>query len=124
MATDGLYVLPLESEESDGKPAKKRKHSDFLRNLAADSRGIPGIALSIWRRALRERPEAESEGAADDSDEQFSARNRKERTYCWIVPLDQLSLPAMPVSSAGDRHARAGFESGSGTLGASGYYWV
>jgi hypothetical protein len=99
MATDGLYVLPLESEESDGKPAKKRKHNDFLRNLAADSRGIPGIALSIWRRALRERPEAESEGAADDSDEQFSARNRKERTYCWIVPLDQLSLPAMPVSS-------------------------
>ncbi|UQG54772.1 hypothetical protein MIH18_19430 [Marinobacter sp. M3C] len=51
MTTDGLYVLPLEPEETDEKPGENRKYSEFLRNLAADSRGIPGIALSMWRRA-------------------------------------------------------------------------
>ena len=106
MATDGQYVLPLDAEKADDKPRKKRKHSDLLRNLAADSRGIPGIALSIWRRALRARPEASSEDAADSSEdtkdnssEQSSVQYRKEMPHCWVVPLDQLSLPTMPVSS-------------------------
>ena len=98
MATDGLYVLPLESEETDGKLRKKQNHSDFLRNLAADSRGIPGVALSIWRCALRARPEASSEGAVDNNDELAAAENRKQRAHCWVVPLNHLSLPAMPVS--------------------------
>lgn len=97
--TDGLYVLPLEPEETDNKPQKKRKHSDLLRNLAADSRGIPGIALSIWRRALRARPEGDSEGARDDGGERSPAQHPEGRPYCWVVPLDQLSLPTMPVSS-------------------------
>ncbi|HEV8077507.1 MAG TPA: hypothetical protein VGP45_03890, partial [Marinobacter sp.] len=99
MATDGVYVLPLEPEETDGKPHKKRKHNDFLRNLAADSRGIPGIALSIWRLALRARPEANSDDAVNSNDEQAPTENHKQRAHCWVVPLDQLSLPTMPVSS-------------------------
>lgn len=99
MTTDGLYVLPLESEQNDEKPRKKRKHSDLLRNLAADSRGIPGVALAIWRRALRARPEAGAEKASDDSDQQKPAdRQPRESSDCWVVPLNQLVLPTMPVS--------------------------
>lgn len=99
MTTDGLYVLPLEPAETDEKPEEERKYSNFLRNLAADSRGIPGIALSIWRCALRARPEADAEDSADDSDEQNVTQRNKKRSYRWVVPLDQLSLPTVPMSS-------------------------
>jgi hypothetical protein len=99
MATDGLYVLPLEPEETDDEPRKKRKHSDLLRNLAADSRGIPGIALSIWRRVLRARPEADAEDGEEDGDEPTSNQHPEESPHCWVVPLDKLSLPAIPISS-------------------------
>lgn len=61
-----------------------------MRNLAADSRGISGVALAIWRKALRNQPEG------DDSKQQ--SKNNKESAQSWAVPLDKLKLPVMPVS--------------------------
>ncbi|MBW0146997.1 MarR family transcriptional regulator [Marinobacter arenosus] len=87
MTHDGLYVLP-----ADGLPgSKKIKHSGFLGDLAATARGNPGVALAIWRKALRARPEDEADA---DADTEGPAPARSQ--HCWVVPLDQLSLPTMP----------------------------
>jgi len=90
MTNNGLYVLPVGNPPDVGK----RKHSDFLRDLATASRGIPGVALSIWQHSLRARPEDEMEEAGDGGEQKGQGRS------CWVVPLDQLSLPAMPKSTS------------------------
>lgn len=96
MADDGLYVLPLAETDEAGKNknGRKRKYSTFLRDLAATSRGNPGVALAIWQRSLRTRADddAKVEDARKKSEEQSPA------AHCWIVPLGRLSLPTMPQS--------------------------
>ncbi|WP_100638551.1 hypothetical protein [Marinobacter salexigens] len=99
MTGDGLYVLPCpETDEAENdKKSKKRKYSTFLRDLAATSRGNPGVALAIWQRALRARPDddAKLEEAED------KAHKHSEAADCWVVPLGRLSLPNMPQSKEG-----------------------
>jgi len=96
MTGDGLYVLPLpEADDAENsKSRKKRKYSTFLRDLAATSRGNPGVALAIWQRSLRARPDddAKLEETDDKTDKQSRAAD------CWVVPLGRLSLPSMPQS--------------------------
>lgn len=87
MTRDGSYVLPAPSgEEGD------RKYSEFARDLATLSRGNPGVALAIWRRTLRARPE-------EDADKKDDGTPVPVGRQCWVAPLDQLSLPAVPQSS-------------------------
>lgn len=88
MTDDGLYVLPFENPTDDDK----RKHSGFLRDLATAARGVPEVALAIWQRSLRARPEDDSQADSKNHSPKGSER------HCWVVPLDQLSLPAMPQS--------------------------
>jgi len=90
MTNDGLYVLPL-AGEVEGKAIK---HNGFLRDLAATSRGIPGVALAIWQRALRARPEDDTELDEAAGDELTGASHSR----CWLVPLSQFNLPSMPQS--------------------------
>jgi hypothetical protein len=90
MADDGLWVLPM-ADESDGQ---KRKHSGFLRDLASVARGNPGVALSIWRRALRARPEED----ADTKESGQVSGNSGGVAKVWVVPFDQLGLPTVPQS--------------------------
>ncbi|SHK32767.1 hypothetical protein SAMN05216369_1555 [Marinobacter antarcticus] len=95
-AGDGLYVLPIaETDETEkNKSSKKRKYSTFLRDLAALSRGNPGVALAIWQRSIRGRPDDDAK--VEEADE---TSDRQSRTAdCWVVPLDRLSLPTMPQS--------------------------
>ena len=89
MVDDGRWVLPTAGDD-DGK---KRKHSRFLRDLASAARGNPGVALAIWRRALRDRPE---EAGSRESDQDSSSRDAVDQA--WVVPFDQLGLPAVPQS--------------------------
>ncbi|MDO6442644.1 hypothetical protein [Marinobacter sp. 2_MG-2023] len=96
MTGDGHYVLP-QPEPDDiekKKRSKKRKYSNFLRDLAATSRGNPGVALAIWQRSLRAQPDddAKLEGDGEMSEKQSRAAD------CWVVPLERLSLPTMPQS--------------------------
>ncbi len=93
---DGQYVLPLPEADETGKSKsrKKRKYSTFLRDLAAVSRGNPGVALAIWQRSLRARPDDDVE--LDDTDEKPA--QRRGAAHCWVVPLSGLSLPSMPQS--------------------------
>ncbi|AOY90104.1 hypothetical protein BKP64_01645 [Marinobacter salinus] len=90
MTNDGLYVLPLQEVSGD----MKLRHSVFLRDLAAASRGIHGVALAIWQRALRARPDDETEAEELQAGQQGDGYS----PHCWVVPLDQLSFPAMPHS--------------------------
>ncbi|WP_241956399.1 hypothetical protein [Marinobacter maroccanus] len=90
MADDGLWVLPM-ADESDWK---KRKHSGFLRDLASVARGNPGVALAIWRRALRVRPEEET----DTKESGEVSGNSGGVARVWVVPFDQLGLPTVPQS--------------------------
>lgn len=96
MTGDGLYVLPFAetTEAEKDKSSKKRKYSTFLRDLAATSRGNAGVALAIWQRSLRARPD---EGADLDEADQ-NAEKQCRAADCWVVPLVQLSLPTMPQS--------------------------
>lgn len=87
MTHNGLYVLPT----GDQINGKKIKHSGFLRDLAATSRGVHGVALAIWRKALRAQPESET-GDVDEDEAEIHAQSPR----CWVAPMDQLSLPAMP----------------------------
>lgn len=87
---DGVYVLPRSSDL--GNPSDPgAKVSPFLQRLAAHSLGIPGVAWSIWRSALKTLPEetvlreAEKEGNADL------------KSTIWVLPWDQLSQPVLPV---------------------------
>ncbi|MCS5560658.1 MAG: hypothetical protein NZ764_03090 [Marinobacter nauticus] len=87
MTQDGLYVLPAPTGDDE------RKYSLFTRDLATLARGNPGVALAIWRRTLRARPE-------DEAQQQGEGDAHQEGRQCWVAPLDQLSLPAVPQSSA------------------------
>jgi hypothetical protein len=91
MTHDGLYVLPAPEQ------AGQIKYSSFAQDLASLARGNPGVALAIWRRALRARPEAESEGDDVKSEGDLEAVTSS-GPGCWVAPLDQLSLPAVPQS--------------------------
>ncbi|MGO1502216.1 MAG: hypothetical protein ACTHWH_13140 [Marinobacter sp.] len=96
MTGDGLYVLPLAetTEAEKDKSSEKRKYSTFLRDLAATSRGNAGVALAIWQRSLRARPDENAD--LDEADEEAEKQSRT--ADCWVVPLAQLSLPTMPLS--------------------------
>lgn len=85
MTRDGLYVLPAPRQDSD------LKYSSFNQDLATLARGNRGVALAIWQRTLRARPEKE----ADSGKEPIQVAGRR----CWVAPLDQISLPSVPASA-------------------------
>ncbi|MCG2581226.1 MAG: hypothetical protein KA296_10150 [Marinobacter sp.] len=90
MANTGLWVLPSDPDVL----GEGQKAANFLRDLAALSRGIPGVALGIWQKALRARPEEEQ------LESQEKGEHQSMRAQCWVAPLNKLSLPVVP-SAAG-----------------------
>ncbi len=88
MADDGRWVLPMASPSAEDK----RKRSGFLREVANTARGIPGVALAIWQRSLRARPDEHME------ESELSESSSGQSTPCWVVPFDQISLPTLPQS--------------------------
>lgn len=86
MTHDGLYVLPAPEEKTTAK------YSSFTQDLATLARGNRGVALAIWQRTLRARPEKDSE---EEEKEPAVIAGRQ----CWVVALDQLSLPSAPHST-------------------------
>jgi hypothetical protein len=86
MTRDGLYVLPAPRQDSD------LKYSSFNQDLATLSRGNRGVALAIWQRTLRARPEKDDEDMGKEVVRLAGSR-------CWVAPLDQISLPSVPASA-------------------------
>lgn len=89
MTNDGLYVLPAPEEGCE------RKYSDFARDLATMARGNRGVAHAIWQRTLRARAEEDTENGDKEEKKDSSANGPS----CWVAPLEQLSLPAVPQSN-------------------------
>ncbi len=68
--------------EPDAAPGSA---SDYLKTLAATSRGIPWVAWHLWRQSLRTQPD-------DDADDE-TARKDDTRSCVWVKPLADLNLP-------------------------------
>ncbi len=79
---NGEPVFPAEGEGNQA--------GAFMNQLAAHSFGIPGIALSLWRKALRREPDRDAaEQASVDSSQSLE-------TTLWVLPWDKLTPPSLP----------------------------
>lgn len=68
--------------------ANQKAHSQFLKHLAARSRGIPKVAWNIWRHSLQVvTDEIEHEAHATAAEDH--------RRTIWVRPWEQLALPAL-----------------------------
>lgn len=97
-ADNGYWVLPARNEVSP--LPKGARYSEFLRDLAAYSRGLPEVAWQIWRMALRAEPETEVAEAeaeeADKAEKNGSGQVAGLRTV-WVAPWEQLKPPSVPA---------------------------
>lgn len=85
-ADSGAYVLPPPADIAEDS-SSSIKISDFLRILAAHSRGIPGIAHAIWRTSLRTTPDETFSDTAANED------HTNHRTTIWVAPWNQIKQP-------------------------------
>ncbi len=85
----GKFILP---PPGDGAAAEQGAEVDtkFLQELAARSRGIPGVAWAIWRHSLRSGQE---EGNQQKAPEEPNGSGRR---TIWVRPWSRLQLPAVP----------------------------
>jgi hypothetical protein len=88
---NGESVLPFEPEHAELDKAGI-KTSAFINQLAAHSRGIPGIALCLWRKALRKEPDKTM------TDTSLSETQSDMKSTIWVLPWDKLDHPALPSS--------------------------
>ncbi len=98
----GKYVLPpatgaeAPGDRSQGFDADT---SGFLKNVAAYSRGIPGIAWAIWRRSLASVVNADEH--TEGSDRKAEPVGEDDRAYpIWVKPWSQINLPGFPSQRA------------------------
>ena len=83
----GDFVLPpAESVES----VETVEVTDFLKHLAAFSRGIPGVAWVIWRCSLQYEIDQAVQLKAQEAAEQ------DQRLTMWVKTWPQLDLPELP----------------------------
>ena len=94
-ADNGKYVLPPSANAVEDEPAET---SDFLRILAAHSRGIPGIAHTIWRASLRTVPDETL------SETRANADQANRRSTIWVAPWHQIPQTT-PASGLLREHA-------------------
>lgn len=101
-ADSGRYVLRPppengpESARGDSEQGAEQRGApvevtDFLRHVASYSRGLPGVALAIWRFSLRFAYEAEVEEKA-----QKAAAVDRGATI-WVKPWSRVTLPSLPA---------------------------
>ena len=86
---NGEFLLPIEPEHAEPDKADT-KTSAFINQLAAHSRGIPGIALCFWRKALRKEPDITV------TDKSLSETQSDMKTTIWVLPWDKLDHPVLP----------------------------
>jgi hypothetical protein len=80
---NGRYVLPPNKQETD-------EVGDYLKHLAAFSRGNPGLAWAIWRHSLQYGAKAEVDPKALES------AGRESNRTIWVKNLSSLKLPDLP----------------------------
>jgi hypothetical protein len=99
---NGKFILPPAlgvatalPDQDQPEPTAYPNLSNFLKYLAAYSRGIPGIAWAIWRRSLylAMEQEAEEEQASHGDGQPQAAEDQK---TIWVKPWHQLNWPCIP----------------------------
>jgi hypothetical protein len=95
---NGKFIVPPAAESPESGQSDQTSlagQSNFLKYLAAHSRGIPGIAWAIWRRSLYQAMEQEAEEKeADQEDGQTKATGGEK--IIWVRPWHQLTWPSIP----------------------------
>ena len=79
-ADNGETVLPLDADA---------KASAFINQLAAGSLGIPGVALEIWRRALKREPD-------QTAGDQASETGPDDGITIWVEPWEKIPACVVP----------------------------
>lgn len=87
-ADNGKYVLP---HHEIG--VTSNEYSEFLHILAAHSRGIMGVALSIWGSCLLAEPDQSLEEKSETAE-----LNLPHQTI-WVIPWNQVESPLLPNDS-------------------------
>jgi hypothetical protein len=86
---NGKPVLPMEPEHT-GTDTTSTGISAFIDQLSAHSRGIPGIALCLWRKALRMEPDKTM------IDTSITKVPSDMNTTIWVLPWNKLDHPVLP----------------------------
>ncbi len=103
VAQSGMESLRFRESES-GKDLLKKEDgpeveggkSDFFRELAARSRGIPWVAWSLWRSSIRLEQEEKKEdgGEAGNDGKMYKGKDPLAgRKVLWVASLEEFSLP-------------------------------
>jgi hypothetical protein len=96
-ADTGAFVItpstPSDAKAHNDKASnnKDKKKSSFLTDLAAHSRGNPGVALAIWRNSLRQAPDKKE--AKEEADDTPSTTAKQKEQTIWVTPWQRVSLP-------------------------------
>lgn len=88
---NGNFVLPPGVNAESGETVEV---TDYLKHLAAFSRGIPGVAWVIWRYSLQYEIDEAVEMKAQETAEQDRCLTM------WVKTWSQLDLPAPPRPAA------------------------
>jgi hypothetical protein len=100
-ADNGRFIIPpppisQPSDEEKATSQDNHKHSTseeeistFLVDVAARSRGNPGVAWALWRHSLRMAP-------ANEQEQDKYQTNAYDLTI-WVAPWNQLKLPTLGV---------------------------
>ncbi|MEZ5583785.1 MAG: hypothetical protein R3F37_14490 [Candidatus Competibacteraceae bacterium] len=88
-ADNGHFVIPPAKPASHATDSAETDNdseiSTFLTDVAAYSRGNPGVAWAIWRYSLSRLP-----------DEEMAEQDSHHTETVWIKPWQQIRLPAPP----------------------------
>ena len=86
---DGSHVLtPDGGMDLANNPGEA---GNFLKKLAAYSRGIPGVAWALWRESLNTLPEGDYEEGRD------AVVGHKGVKTLWVTPWDKMRFPNPPL---------------------------
>jgi hypothetical protein len=84
---NGHIVLP---PAVSAKSGETEEVADYLRHLAAFSRGIPGVAWATWRYSLQYGIDESVQAKAQETAEQ------DQHLTIWVKAWSQLNLPELP----------------------------
>jgi hypothetical protein len=93
------------SSASKDAAAENSDQSPYLRDLAAFSYGIPGVALAYWRASLQTEPDTiDLEKDLEKSTDETTDGQSTSHPTVWVKPWINIEKPGLP-KNAGRNHA-------------------
>jgi hypothetical protein len=98
----GRVILSSASKDA---AAENSDQSPYLRDLAAFSYGIPGVALAYWRASLQTEPDTiDLEKDLEKSTDETTDGQSTSHPTVWVKPWINIEKPGLP-KNAGRNHA-------------------